>query len=135
MGTEFYLATKPQEYKACHEILDKLGRKAAFPLSFPTVIGKRNGKIIGFISTRPPKTQKAVVLGEMAIDPSVPHSIHVIVPMIEIYEGILLNAKVTSYLACVPKENKDFIEIIERASGVVPYAHDDTSVWINRRIA
>lgn len=135
MSTEFYLANRPQEFKDCHEILDKLGRKAAYRLSFPTIIGKREGKIIAFVSTRPVKREHAVVLGELGIDPAIRNPLHVIVKLLEAYDAFLFRAGVTSYLACVSLDNPEFLSIIEKASGVKPYTQDSKWAWINRRIA
>lgn len=132
--TEFYLATAPKDFKACHEILDKLGRKAEIPLSFPTIVGKRNGKIVAFISTRNLKKAKAVVVGELGVDPAISRPQFILLKLLETYDAFLLSKGVVSYLACIPVENQRYLDIIKEVAGIEPYTRDSEFAWINRRL-
>lgn len=132
--TEFYLASSSNDYKACHEILDKLGRKAEIPLSFPTVVGKRDGKIVAFISTRNLKKTKAVVVGELGVDPSIKRPQFILLKLLETYDAFLLSKGIVSYLACIPLKMRNYLDVIEKVSGIKPYTQDSKFAWINRRL-
>ena len=133
--TEFYLATTSNEYKACHEILDKLGRTDRVPLSFPTIIGKRDGRVVCFISTRNLKKAKAVVVGELGIDPSIKRAQFILYKLVETYEAFLVTHGIVSYLACVPLKMDHYIKVIKLAMDLDPYTQDSEVAWFHRRIA
>ena len=132
--TEFYLATTPRDYQACHEILDKLGRVAEIPLSFPTIVGKRDGKIVAFISTRNLKRTKMICVGELGIDPAIKRPQFILLKLLETYDAFLLSKGVVSYLACIPLKMKHYLDVIEKVAGIKPYTQDSEYAWINRRL-
>lgn len=134
MPTEFYLATTAQDFRACHEILDKLGRKAALPLSFPTIVGKRNGRIVAFLATRPIKKEKAIVVNELGVDPNIGQPQFLLLKLLDTYEAYLRHIGIVSFLFCVPLVFPEYIDIIGRVSGLKPYTQDSQVAWFNRRL-
>lgn len=112
--------------QACFRLARKL-KIDCENLDFPTVIARRKGKLIGFLSTIP--TKKAIIAGPMVVN--LPHPGPVIIRLVEAYERILSMAGVTSYLFWVT--DLDWSGIISRAFGLQPYHQDAEGRWWYQR--
>ncbi len=102
-----------------------MGREAP---GFPTVVAKRDGKLIGLLSTRP--VTEAIVAGPLIVD--LPTRGVVTMRLVEAYDIVLRRAGVKNYLFHV-KKGKAWAEQVERALGVAPYTEDGHgNLWFKR---
>lgn len=99
-------------------------------LSFPTVMALRDGKLVGFLSTRASK--KAVMAGPLVMNGLLSKGI-VAMRLAEAYEQILSEAGVTDYLFSIDKGNK-WAKIVQRAMEITPYGESDKAYWFKRSI-
>lgn len=96
-------------------------------LDFPTVVAKRGGKIVGFLSTLPRKD--AIVAGPLVVNLLVAGP--TVMRLAEAYEHILLMAKVTEYLFFVADSR--WVGIIRRALDIEPMEAEG-GWWFRRKL-
>jgi hypothetical protein len=125
--TKYTLATKKDEVK-CLALARNHGMETVARLDFPTVVAKRKGKILGFLSTRP--TKDAIVAGPIVVAPEVKGPITM--RLVEAYEEVLRRAGVLSYLFRV--SDPHWKEQVERVFDLKPYHVDGEHFWFERRI-
>lgn len=125
--TSFYLATTPQEYKACHAILKQLGLPDG-PLTFPTVYAKRDDKIIGVAGRGP--SNGTIVLHRLAALPANPGLL--LIKLVEAFENVLKGAGATTYLIAADKRNQKLNDYIKRIIKEEPYAESEHDLWYKR---
>lgn len=125
----YMLAYTPTDYKVCHELLRK-ERGFDAPMTFPTVIARRDGNPIGFLSTHP--SDKMVIAGKIVVKDT-PRPIIIIMRLIEAYEFVLHRAGVTMYNVPVDKKQPKLVAAMRKIIGE-PYAEDDENLWFKRII-
>lgn len=132
MSTIYNLAASPQDYKEARSFLledyPDLGR-----LSFPTIIARRDSRIVGVLSTRP--SREAVIAGPMRIDVE-GNRVFVLKNLVESYERILRMAGVTMY-----NFHADDSHYIETINEMAEFLHitmtggqGDGRVWFRREL-
>lgn len=124
--TTSYKLIKPHDKKRCIELARNHGMETVARLEFPTVVAKRKGKILGFLSTMPSKD--AIVAGPLVVAPEVKGPI--VMRLVESYENVLRMAGVESYLFRVPALH--WQKQIERAFEIQPYHVEDGFAWYQR---
>ena len=119
---------KPHDKKRCLELARHHGMETVARLEFPTVVAKRKGKILGFLSTRP--TKDAIVAGPLVVGPEVKGPITM--RLVEAYENVLRMAGVLSYLFYV--EDQHWKRQVERAFEIEPYQVQGDRSWYKREL-
>lgn len=127
-GTEYRLATTTNHYKMCHALARQ--NEVDVKLSFPTVIAIREGKLVGFLTTK--KSKQAVIAGPLVMNGLVNKAI-VAMRLAEGYEEVLSEAGVTDYIFSVDKGHK-WRRSVEVAFGIKPYGESDRAYWYRRHI-
>jgi hypothetical protein len=130
--TEFYLATKAWQFVQCHRLADRANYTVVGRLSYPTIIGVRDEKVVGFISTAEPGTYEMVTIGNMLIDPDIKNPGHLIFRMFDTYHAFMHRINIISYYSFVSKKNPVWIETIKKL-GIPVYYEDNDYVWFNHR--
>lgn len=128
--TFYRLAHSPKDYAACRSLLREQGEDVA--LSFPTVLAERDGKIIGFVSTRPRKDM--VVAGPLVVSKAITRPGMVIIRLGEAYEAVMKKAGVTAYVFHVEPHMTAWAGILDR-TGFERWHQDDTGTWFRRAVA
>ena len=128
--TKFFLATKPGHFSLCHNLLHRLGRKAAVRFTTPTVIARRDGKFVGFAATgNPEDTDNVVMLAEMAVDPDIQNNQHLIFRLLDTYNSVMAYAGIETYYSCVSKTPPFEAQIEAGKRLFTVQDEDDDFVW------
>jgi len=112
--------------RTCRRLAKKWGQPVQ-KLDFPTVVARRDGKIIGFISTLPRKD--CILAGPLVVDIMNPGM--VILRLAEAYEAILSRADVRLYNVYVTNEH--WAGILARALGTEAMPHEG-GYWFRREL-
>ncbi len=123
-----YKLMAPHDKKRCLELARHHGMETVARLEFPTVVAKRKGKILGFLSTRP--TKDAIVAGPLVVGTEIKGPIAL--RLVESYENVLRMAGVTSYLFYVTDPH--WQRQVEDAFGIVPYHSENGRAWYKREL-
>ncbi len=130
-GTTYKLIAKPSEYRALHRVAKKVGVKTDSGLSWPTVIAERDGKVIGFLSSKQKKG--SVIAGPIAVDVD-GATIFVARRLVEFYELFLYAARVPHYFFNISKDNKRWVRTVKDLLKLEPYAEKDGVLWFKRKL-
>jgi hypothetical protein len=126
----YRLVTEPQEYAICHRLLKERGDQDQ-PMTFPTVLARRDGKPIGFISTQP--SNKAVAVGKLVVQET-NRPLIIALRLSEAYENVLRLAGIKTYLFPVDRKRPEFLKVVEKL-GVVEQVRESTSnIWFRRTL-
>lgn len=129
--TTFSLVRHPWEYRQCHQLLKKLNRHSEGAISDPVIKAVRDEKFVGFASTAPLKEKKAVILAELAVDPDIKHPGFLMLKLMETYDAFLYSNGVTIWQTCVPLDQKEWKDTVERILGK-PFHTDNQYAWFKR---
>ena len=129
--TTYKLIAKPSEYRALHRVAKKVGVKTDTGLSWPTVVAQRDGKTIGFLSSR--LKGENVIAGPLAIDVDGP-PIFVARRLVEFYEMFLYAARVPHYFFNINKDNDKWVRTVTDLLKLESYAEKDGVLWFKRKL-
>lgn len=121
-----YTLMKPHDKKRCEELARQYGIETVPRLDWPTVVAKRKGKLLGFLSTRPVKD--AIVAGPIVVGTEVKGPI--VMRLVEAYENVLRMAGVTSYLFYL--SDLKWKRQAEDVFGLKPYHEEGGRFWYRR---
>lgn len=124
-----YRLMKPHDKKRCEELARQYGIETVPRLDWPTVVAKRKGKLLGFLSTRPVKD--AIVAGPIVVGTKVKGP--VALRLVEAYENVLRMAGVTSYIFYVT--DLHWKRQVEDAFGIEPYHEEGGRFWFKREFS
>lgn len=128
MKTSYKLLER-RDIEACHKLLEK-HRMRRGEFGFPTIVAKRNRRIVGLLATRP--STEAVIAGPLLV--ALPSRAFVAMRLVEAYEIVLKASGVTSYLFHIKKENPWARQAAE-AFGIEHYAEDvKGNLWFKREL-
>lgn len=130
--TSYDLAHTLADYQAAHRFMRQEGAEGAEErLSFPTVLARREGRVVGLLSTA--IYAPYIVATNLVLAKTLPRPLLLAIRLFERYEAVLRQAGVTSYL----------FELVGQATplqgwfaalGLRPYAVDGTSAWYQRHL-
>lgn len=123
-----YTLMKPHDRKRCEALAREYGIETVPRLDWPTVVAKRKGKILGFLSTRP--TKSAIVAGPIVVGTDVKGP--VVMRLVEAYENVLRMAGVTSYLFYVT--DLKWKRQVETIFDIKPYGEEGGRFWYKREL-
>lgn len=126
----YRLVTEPHEYSACHRLLKERG-DIDQQMTFPTVIARREGKPIGFISTLPSKV--AVSVGKLVVQET-NRPLIIAMRLAEAYEVVLRRAGIKTYLFPVDRKRPDFLAIVEKLGEAKRVRESTSNIWFERRL-
>lgn len=99
--------------------------------TWPTVVARREGKVIGFAASNPHKTQ--LVLGRAWVDPSLRMPGVILLRLMEAYDNVAIALKQTRYTIVV--EEGDRVEqLIEKLQLGTRYAERGKYRYYNREL-
>ena len=128
--TKFFLATKPGHFMLCHNLLERLGRKASVRFTTPTVIARREDKFVGFAATgNTDDTDNVVMLAEMAVDPDIKNSQHLVFKLLDTYNATMAYAGIKVYYSCVSKTPPFEAQIEAGRRLFLVHDEDDNFIW------
>jgi hypothetical protein len=123
-----YKLMAPHDKKRCLGLARNHGMETVARLEFPTVVAKRKGRILGFLSTRP--TKDAIVAGPLVVGPEVKGPIAM--RLVEAYENVLRMGGAQFYLFYV--DDPHWKRQVERAFEIEPYHVQGDRAWYKREI-
>ncbi len=126
--TIYNLATSSSDYKACKKFLQDNDEEPV-KLSFPTIIARRDNKVIGLLSTRP--NENSIIAGPL-VNPKRNGLLYL--NLVEAYEGVLIRAGVKEYVFNIPQTETDYLDQIFRATRMTPFTFKDGLYWFRRII-
>ena len=125
--TRYRLACSPADYRRARAFLAE--RMEVGRLSYPTVYGQRDGRVVGVLSTS--TDQGAIVAGPLAVEGRSPF---VALRLIEAYDRVMQAAGVSFYHFHVAADNARWREVIEQF-GLRPFHEDTAGAWYRRDVA
>lgn len=128
INTSYLLVTEDKDFQDCADLAEERGISFE-KLSYPTIMAKRDDKIIGFISTWP--RDKHIIAGPLAV--KLGHAFSM-VRLVEAYDNFIRANGVESYYFTVQATNKNWLKMIHRATGLVAFQSVNGILWFERRL-
>jgi hypothetical protein len=130
-GTTYRLAEGP-DFAVCHKLFKSQGHERDARYAFPTVVADRDGDIVGFYSTN--DAQEYITAGPLEVDKSLDNPLIVAIRLVDAYDNVMRSVGINSYLFSVDKDNEQWKDIMERATGLESYAEDETRYWYRKEL-
>ena len=130
MQTEYSLVNSSKGYSQCHDFLKSNGMKHS-GFTFPTIMAKREGEVIGVLGTIPLKN--VVVAGPLWVSVAGNGSF-VAIRIIEAYDNVMRNAGLTMYYFSVEKDNPKWLSLIRKMDTEELDDNDPELFWFKRTL-
>lgn len=129
--TSYTLATSSKDYAECHALeLAETGAES-HAYSFPTVIARRDGEVIGFFATIPP--DKYVIAGPLVIKGG--RNPVVAMRLIEAYDVVMRRLGIQLYYFTVDATRTDALSLERmQAVGMQHWETRDGITWMKREL-
>lgn len=129
--TDYRLARGPADYAKAHALIKEEGLEE-HRLSFPTIMAWKDDELTGFLSTTYDKNN-ATLAGPLVLKSGARRS-WTLIRLIDVYDSVMRNSGVKSYIFGVEKKNADWLQKIGQTFGLEPFAEKDGHWFYERKL-